>query len=733
MAARKQQTIDPQQINDPAEIPPQGAHPVGLSPQGLVDVYCGTIPGDTGAQPSAKELLGPAPDTGGLANADYIYKQVSKLYGGAELPAFKSPSGNDVKALVFVSGSSQGSYGAFHLNIPGDQADFDKIVLDSLDVSAHYKAGLIDETGRASEKEARGRRTGLLTPHHGPADLLTITHAGDPRLKAAKPADIRCALTLGAQSIRALTKIVETRNASAAPGEREHTSRGTKEEPIHQLTRMNRDLQALVRAAVGGSTGRQYLSTALFTAELVESFQTLTKNADPGKTDGEAVSRIVGYKLAPEISLIPGFNALVVQQWWQDGHQDFVNDNSQDDLSADGNGAGVMFLQFLNDYLGVPLGKIIEHMPKKGGAPLGQTYVNLLRDDSSLASAAGDSGDSAFRKMVSLLETIQISDGSLDLPANGNPFPAMPNAKQGGLFEAGAGGSTPVTGSLAQDTQGSLTLLTQVEQQITALRSQLEQVQRDLTPNPNAIHGERRAHPIRMLDASKDFYGPPLGAPIVTKIEQQVASYRAPQYDETLRQDFWPHVYNELPGSGTRTNRLQVISGTIQSPEAVQITGTIMNTTPEKDGDLHISFQPDDPKFPANHASPEPPLEIEIIYAGPVSQNDARKAGQGYHNPFDIAPLKPGTRVQVAGPLIFDTAHGRVNANGDVEYGLEIHPAVSVTLLSDGPISAPPPPPNGNTLSTDLASALNQAGALAQSVTSLTALVQKMKGEAPTG
>jgi hypothetical protein len=81
MAARKQQTIDPQQINDPAEIPPQGAHPVGLSPQGLVDVYCGTIPGDTGAQPSAKELLGPAPDTGGLANADYIYKSRNSMAG----------------------------------------------------------------------------------------------------------------------------------------------------------------------------------------------------------------------------------------------------------------------------------------------------------------------------------------------------------------------------------------------------------------------------------------------------------------------------------------------------------------------------------------------------------------------------------------------------------------------------------------------------------------------------
>src|SRR5260370_40133553 len=111
MAARKQQTIDPQQINDPSEIPPQGAHPVGLSPQGLVDVYCGTIPGDTGAQPAAKELLGPAPDTGGLANADYIYKQVSKLYGGAELTPVQKPPRNDVKTPAVLFAGSHGAYG----------------------------------------------------------------------------------------------------------------------------------------------------------------------------------------------------------------------------------------------------------------------------------------------------------------------------------------------------------------------------------------------------------------------------------------------------------------------------------------------------------------------------------------------------------------------------------------------------------------------------------------------
>src|SRR5260370_12286298 len=119
-------TIDPSQINDPSQIPPPRAYPVGLSLQGLVEVSCGTLPGDADAQASAKELLAPAADTGGLANADYIYSQVSALYGAVQLPSFKSTSGSDVKALVFVSGSSQGGYGAFHFNT-GNPADFDRI------------------------------------------------------------------------------------------------------------------------------------------------------------------------------------------------------------------------------------------------------------------------------------------------------------------------------------------------------------------------------------------------------------------------------------------------------------------------------------------------------------------------------------------------------------------------------------------------------------------------------
>src|SRR5262249_35648329 len=182
----------------------------------------------------------------------------------------------------------------------------------------------------------------------------------------------------------------------------------------------------LVRGAACPRGDRLYLSTALFAAEIVESFQLLTETANAGLTDGESVSRVVAFKLAPEIALIPGFNSAVTQQWWADGHPDFVNDNSQSDQSINGNGAGVMFLEFLNDFLGIPLHHVIGHMPNTKGAPLGDTYVNLLQDFPTLASVAGQDGGSAFAKMVSLLhDNTQTISGRLNLPANGNPFPMM--------------------------------------------------------------------------------------------------------------------------------------------------------------------------------------------------------------------------------------------------------------------------------------------------------------------
>jgi hypothetical protein len=430
-------TIDPTQIQDPSQIPPRGSQFAGLSPQGLVDVYFGTLPGDIDAQPSAKELLGTAPDTGSQSNADYIYKQVSALYGGVDLPTFQSPSGNSVKSLVFVSGSTQGGYGAFHIE-GNSQADFDRIVVDSLNVSGSYSAG----SGLGTAIAPASLKIPHLFPMFtGNAGLLGVVDPLDPRLKKAKPTAIQQALKMATQCTAVLKAAAGTRNRSSVSAKTSSQRLPDQEktpqaDAAHRLVQANRELLKLVRAAANAISGRQYLSTALFAAEIVESFELLTGKANPGSTDGEAVSRVLAFKLAPEIALIPGFSGAVAQQWWQDGHPDWVNDNSQNDQSTDGNGAGVMFVEFLTDYLGVPLDRILQRMPATGGAPLGQTYVALLNDFPELANVAGANGASAFQKMISLLQqNAQNPDGSLNLPADGNPFPSMPNAQQGGLSQ----------------------------------------------------------------------------------------------------------------------------------------------------------------------------------------------------------------------------------------------------------------------------------------------------------
>src|SRR5262249_1875227 len=176
---------------------------------------------------------------------------------------------------------------------------------------------------------------------------------------------------------------------------------------ILELIQTNQETLRLIRALARASGGRQYLSTALFAAEIVESFQTLTRRSDPGKTDGEAVSRGLAFKLAPEISLVPGFNSAVTQQWWTDGHPDFANVNTENDQSTDGNAAGMMFLLFLTDYLGISVDQIIQHMPQTDGAPLGETYANLLRSYPDLVRVGGKDGRAAFQKMASLLQNRQ--------------------------------------------------------------------------------------------------------------------------------------------------------------------------------------------------------------------------------------------------------------------------------------------------------------------------------------
>jgi len=403
-----------------------------------VAVYNGTITSDIDAKPAAQELLATAPDTGGVANADFIYKQVMALFAGGPLPDIQSPNGNTVKSVVFCSGSPQGGYGAFHF--PGTQQDFDRIVVDSLDASGNYSSGSGLSNAMAPLKVQQPH---LLPVFRGAYDLQGVFDPNDATLKSAKLTTIQEALKIAHQNNLALKAAVDGRNRRAVPRKPSAEQMLERTEGDHstlsrRLVHANQTSVEMVRSLAKAGGGRQYLSTALFCAEIVESFEMLTGKSNAGQTDGEAVSRIIGFKLAPEIALVPGFNSGVTQQWWQDGQPDWVNDNSQTDQSTDGNAAGVMFLFYLNDYLGVPLDAILSHMPATGGAPLGQTYTALINDFPNLSSTAGADGPSAFQSMVSLFQNIQNADGTLNLPADGNPFPAMQGSKQGGLFTAGA-------------------------------------------------------------------------------------------------------------------------------------------------------------------------------------------------------------------------------------------------------------------------------------------------------
>ncbi len=437
------QTVDPTQISRASQIPPSGAVDLDVSARGWVSVHYGTLPGDSDAKPAARELLGIGPDTGGLSNADYIYNRIAALYG-ADLPALRNSAGQDVKALVFVSGSSQGPYGAFHF--PGTQQDLDRIVLDSVASSGTYGPGSgLGASFPEAVLSIPNAFHGGMGPHSaeaygGPHGLLYVTAAADPRLQQAATEEIREAGSLAALSILALRAAVEARSLSAKPPaagiqQRHGASRAELARELIGANRKILDLLGTLRAATGG---RQYLATALFAAELAESFEVLSTTAAAGKTDGEAVSRVVAFKLAPEISLIPGFNGAPTLQWWQNGRLDFVNSNSRPDTYAEANAAGVMFLLFLTDFLGIPLDQVIRHMPPSGGAPLGLTYVNLLADYPRLASIAGADGAAAFAAMIGQLErNAADASGTLSLPANGNPFPGVPGAQQGGLFGSG--------------------------------------------------------------------------------------------------------------------------------------------------------------------------------------------------------------------------------------------------------------------------------------------------------
>jgi hypothetical protein len=142
------------------------------------------------------------------------------------------------------------------------------------------------------------------------------------------------------------------------------------------------------------------------TAEVVEVFEeAIAKGWDCGHVNGEALSRVLAFERHPEIA--GDFNQ-TEQDWWAQGHRDYVNDNSAGDTDQIAAGCGDLFLYYLHSQLNFGWDAICG----TGGQTLGRCYQLL----------AGYEPQQGFGDFIAALNKIA-DGGTLVLPASGNPFP----------------------------------------------------------------------------------------------------------------------------------------------------------------------------------------------------------------------------------------------------------------------------------------------------------------------
>ncbi len=142
------------------------------------------------------------------------------------------------------------------------------------------------------------------------------------------------------------------------------------------------------------------------TAEIVEVFEAAVNNGwDCAVTNGESLSRVLAFERHPEIAA--EFDP-TEQDWWAQGHRDYVNDNSAGDTDQIASGCGDLFLYYLHSQLTFDWTTVCG----AGGASLGATYQALT----------GYDPQQGFNDFVAALTTI-VQGGTLALPASGNPFP----------------------------------------------------------------------------------------------------------------------------------------------------------------------------------------------------------------------------------------------------------------------------------------------------------------------
>jgi hypothetical protein len=148
------------------------------------------------------------------------------------------------------------------------------------------------------------------------------------------------------------------------------------------------------------------LAPGFLTAEIVEVFEAAINNGwDCAFTNGESLSRVLAFDRHPEIA--GDFNQ-TEQDWWAQGHQDYVNDNSAGDTDQIAAGCGDLFLYYLHSQLTFDWPAICG----TGGATLGACYKSL----------AGYDPAQGFNDFIAALTAID-QGGTLALPPSGNPFP----------------------------------------------------------------------------------------------------------------------------------------------------------------------------------------------------------------------------------------------------------------------------------------------------------------------
>jgi hypothetical protein len=142
------------------------------------------------------------------------------------------------------------------------------------------------------------------------------------------------------------------------------------------------------------------------TAEIVEVFEAAINNGwDCAVTNGESLSRVLAFERHSEIA--QEFNP-TEQDWWAQGHRDYVNDNSAGDTDQIAAGCGDLFLYYLHAQLTFDWTTVCG----AGGATLGTTYQSLTGYDPM----------QGFNDFIAALTSID-RGGTLALPSSGNPFP----------------------------------------------------------------------------------------------------------------------------------------------------------------------------------------------------------------------------------------------------------------------------------------------------------------------